>query len=291
MRTFLKFGIAAGLAAAMLLANSAFAYSKPGNPTGYVNDFAKVLSVDQKNALEQKLDSFDKETSNEIAVVTIKSLDGDTIENYAVKLFQDFKIGKEGRDNGILLLIAVEDRKMRIEVGHGLEGALTDLESGQIINNVLKPAFQQGDYYSGIDQAVDLVIAKTKGEYAPIPGSDNSQSQGSDFQAIFFIVVVGLSFLSSILGRSKSWWAGGLVGGIAGIIIGLIKGFLFFGIISLIVLIPFGLLFDYVVSKKYQQGKRTGVFPWWIGGGPRGGGGFGGFGGGRSGGGGASGGW
>ena len=103
-------------------------------------------------------------------------------------------------------------------------------------------------------------------------------------------------WLASILGRSKSWWAGGVLGGIAGLIIGLIKGFIIFGLASLAVLIPFGLLFDYIVSKNYKKHKARGTVPWWIGGGRGGrggfgGGGFGGFGGGSSGGGGASGSW
>ena len=96
-----------------------FAYSSPGKPTGFIDDFANVLSIEQKDILEQKLSAFNASTSNEIAIVIIKSLDGDYIENYAVKLYEEWQIGKAKKDNGVLLLIAVDDHKMRIEVGYG----------------------------------------------------------------------------------------------------------------------------------------------------------------------------
>jgi len=125
------------------LSGVALAYTNPGSPTGFVNDFAGVFSGEQKATLEQKLVTFEKETSNEITVVTIKALDGDTIENFAVKLFEDWEIGKKDKDNGVLVLLAMDDRQMRIEVGYGLEGALTDAQSFWIINKIMKPAFQQ----------------------------------------------------------------------------------------------------------------------------------------------------
>lgn len=266
--------------------NYAQAYSKPGNPEGYVNDFVGVLSTDQNNALESKLDAFEKETSNEISIAIIKSLEGDTIENYAEKLFKDWGIGKSDKDNGVLVLVAIDDRKMRIENGYGLEGALTDLESSDIINNVLRPAFQQNDYYAGLNQASDLIIAKTKGEYTPPAKKPNIA-----FGDIFYLFGFAFLFLASILGRSKSWWAGGIVGAVIAVIIGFIQGFLFAGLISLVLLVPLGLLFDYIVSAQYKRSQATGHYPWWIGGGGRGGGGFRGFGGGGSGGGGSSGNW
>jgi hypothetical protein len=98
-------------------------------------------------------------------------------------------------------------------------------------------------------------------------------------------------YLSSILGRSKNWWLGGVLGGIVGVVFGFIYGFLYIGLISIVVLLPLGLLFDYFVSKKYLEGQASGYIPWWIGGGSGGHGGFGGFGGGMSGGGGSSGDW
>lgn len=271
------------------------AYQNPGQPTGYVNDFANVLSVDQKQTLETKLTQFEKDTSNEISVVFIKDLGGDTIENYAASLFKDWGIGKQAKDNGVLVLVAMTDHQMRLEVGYGLEGALTDAQSNWIINNIMQPAFRQNDYYGGVNSAVDKIIAATQGEY--VPSSSNNKTNSNIYQGLFFFGIYFFIFLASWLGRSKSWWLGGVIGGVAGVIISLFVGFLYYGIISIVVLIPLGLLFDWFVSRKYQASKLMGVFPWWLGGGRGGkgggfgGGGFGGFGGGGSGGGGSSGGW
>jgi len=287
---------------ALFLPLVSFAYFNPGKPAGFVNDYAGMLGVDQKQALETKLAAFEKETSNEISVAIIPSLQGDTIENFAVQLFKDWGVGKKNNDNGVLLLIAKDDRQMRIEVGYGLEGALTDAQSYGIINNDLTPAFRQSDYYGGIDKATNDIIAATRGEYSGSGAAPAATSGGVNptINQIFgfgWFIFFGLIFLASVLGRSKSWWAGGVLGGILGIVVGLLFGFVFVGIATLAVFIPLGLLFDFVVSRAYQKGKDTGHMPWWIGGrGPRGGGGFGGggfggFGGGGSGGGGASGRW
>lgn len=269
----------------------ASAYASPGNPGGFVNDYAGLFNSDQKQILETKLSDFKKTTGNEIVVAIIPNLGGDTIENFAVKLFEDWGIGKKTNDNGILVLISKEDRKMRIEVGYGLEGALTDAQSFWVIDRIMKPAFQQENYYQGINEAVDKIISAIQGEVIP----SSSSSFSFSFSNIFFWSLFIFIWLASILGRSKSWWLGGVIGGIIGTVLGITNGFLFFGVISMAILIPLGLLLDYKVSRAYRVGRETGKFPWWIGGGGRWGGssgsGFGGFGGGRSGGGGASGGW
>lgn len=278
-----------------MFAPNTFAYTSPGESTGFVNDFAHILTSEQINNLELKLKEFEGKSQHEITLVTIKSLGGDTIENFAVKLFAEWGIGKKKSDNGVLILIAVDDYKMRIEVGYGLEGALTDAQSNWIINNIMKPAFRNNDFYSGIDGAIDKIISATKGEIVPSQKSDNRVDSNTGEMIVLFLFV-GLSWLGSILGRSKSWWAGGIVGGTIGIILGLIYGFVYTGIISIILLAFFGLIFDAAVSKNYSRNKTLGRNPsWWAGGrgfgGGGGGGGFGGFGGGGSGGGGSSGSW
>ncbi|MFH1346638.1 MAG: TPM domain-containing protein [Spirochaetota bacterium] len=271
-----------------------FAYVNPGAPSGFVNDFAGVLNNEQKQQLEQKLSGFEKSAGNEILIAIVESLDGDTIENFSVKLFEDWGVGKQGKDNGALILVAVDDRQMRIEVGYGLEGVLTDAQSFWIINNEMAPAFGNNDFYGGLNAATDKIISAIGGEV--IPEENSSPKENVNYFNIFAFVIFAFVWLGSILGRSKSWWLGGLLGGVAGIIIGFIKGFLYFGIISLAVLVPLGLLFDFIASKTYSKSKSQGkVPPWWIGGGGfggrSGGRGFGGFGGGVSGGGGASGRW
>lgn len=281
------------------------AYSNPGQPAGFVNDFAGIFKAEEKNALEAKLSQFSASSSNEVSVVTIKSLNGDTIENYAVKLFADWKIGQAKKDNGVLLLIALNDRKMRIEVGYGLEGALPDATCNQIITKTLRPAFQSSDYYGGVNQAVDQIIAATKGEYQAEPAASDDFGSGKVSLDLIFGILIFLFYtilaLWRFLAKSRSWWQGGVIGGVLGLVISLI----FFRTFLLLILIPvflggFGLLSDYLVSrvlpKPRPRGKGGRDIFWFLGGGPGGfgggsGGGFGGFGGGSSGGGGASGSW
>ncbi len=277
-----------------LLPLAAAAYSRPGSPQGYVSDFANVLQPAVKQSLEDKLAAFEKQSGNELAVVTVQSLGGDTIENYAVSLFADWGIGQKGKDNGVLLLVAPNEHDVRIEVGYGLEGALTDAQSYWIIQNQILPAFRQGDYAGGINSGVDKIIAALGGENIPSEEPQQSGGGGMSSDTWFFLIFIVPIWLASILARSKSWWLGGVLGGVGGIIVGLFYGFLWTGIASILGLSAFGLWLDFVVSRAYARGKATGHFPWWIGGGRGfggGGGGFGGFGGGMSGGGGSSGHW
>src|SRR3990167_8034102 len=253
-----------------LFALPVLAYYNPGQPSGFVNDYTSTFTGEQKQALENKLAQFEKDTSNEIAVVLILSLEDDTIENFAVKLFENWQIGKKGKDNGVLVLVAKDDRQMRIEVGYGLEGALTDAQSNWIINQVMKPAFRANDFYGGLDKAVDQVMAATKGEYVPSESQTKSQAKSLfnylDPEIIFYIVIFGFMWLASVLARSKSWWAGGIIGAVVGVALIFIFSWLI-GLIAMLILTPVGLLFDFIVSKKYQAGKASGHIPWWIGGG------------------------
>ncbi|MBP6855407.1 MAG: TPM domain-containing protein [Candidatus Pacebacteria bacterium] len=278
-----------------------YAYEKLDRPSGFVSDFARVLSVDQKTALEQKLSTFEKETSNEIAVVIIDSLKGDYIENYAVKLFADWGIGKKDKDNGVLFLVAVSDRAMRIEVGYGLEGALTDALSVRILDDNVRPFFKQNDYAGGIGAGVDAIISATKGEYKA-SSTRATQSSGEWLFFVLFGILWGGGWLFSImvvLGRSKSWWAGGIVGGVLGAIVWIVLG-VWWGAVSVLIFGVVGLLLDRSMSRSYQRAIIMGTLPWWAKkrkggggffGGSGGGGGFGGFSGGSSGGGGGSSSW
>jgi len=285
------------ISALLFLSFAASAYYSPGSPTGFVNDYAKMMSDGAKTQMETKLVQFEKDTSSEISLVTIDSLKGDTIENFAVKLFEEWGIGKKNKDNGVLLLISKEDRQIRIEVGYGLEGALTDAQSYWIIQNIIRPAFQAENYDQGISDAVDKIIAATKGEYVPSENQNPATKINiKSLETVFIIAFFGFIWLAAILARSKSWWAGGVIGAIIGIILIFVFSWII-GLIAVIILTPMGLMFDYLVSKNYKNRKSSGLPPsWWAGGGGfkgfgGGGGGFGGFGGGRSGGGGGSGSW
>ena len=218
---FLAFGF-------FLLPRPALAYSNPGKPAGFVNDFAQLLTGDQRPALEAKLTQFTKDTSNEITVAIIPGLKGDTIENYAVELFKAWGIGQKNKDNGVLLLIALDEHKYRIEVGYGLEGALTDAQSFWIGQNIITPRFRAGDYYGGIDGAVDQIIAASKGEFVPSGGNTNGRS-GNWWWLVTFAI-----FLFFLLRRSKRrgrfpWWLWFIGGGRGGSSSGSGDGFGGFG--------------------------------------------------------------
>lgn len=265
-----------------------YAYFSLGQPKGYVNDYARVLTDSQRAELENKLTAFTQQTSSEISVVIIQSLQGDYIENFAEKLFKEWKIGTAKNDNGVLLLVAVDDRELRIEVGYGLEGALTDSLSGQILNNEITPQFKQGKYFEGINAGVDAIIAVTKGEYTA-----ESSDGGPDLSPFLVLGFMAFQFLGSLMARSKSWWFGGVLGFILGIICIILAGFAL-GIVLLIIFVLLGLLLDYLFSKHGGSsggGSSGSSSSGGFGGSKSSGGGFGGFSGGSSGGGGSSGRW
>ena len=297
-----RWGIAAtvlGLFVAGLTTLTARALDVPPRPTDVpIVDQTNTLSQDQKAKLAQQIATEREKSGNQIAIVVVSSLDNEALEEYSLKIAREWGIGTGENNNGVLLFIAKDDRRLRIEVGTGLEGALTDIQSGRIIRNDISPRFQQGQYYEGISAGLTSIIASIHGEYTASTSTDQ-QNAGFPWEFALIFGAVALSWLGSILARTKSWWAGGIVGGAAGGVIGLIAGSLLAGLIGVGVLAVLGLIFDKIVSANYQAHSRHGPTPsWWAGGGFLGGGrpgggsgGFGGFGGGGFGGGGSSGGW
>lgn len=278
-------------------------------PYNYVNDYAAVIDAAEEDALNQKLAALEKATGAQVAIVTIHSMEGDYIEHYAVKLFEAWKIGDAKLDNGALLLVSIEDRKMRLEVGYGLEPKLTDGWSSYILNELLQPSFKRGEYAVGLNAAVDTIGQIVAGEQTEVP--KKVMPSNSLLNLIFnlapLIFIFGFAFfewLAAVLGRTKSWWLGGIIGSLLGGFIILIIGVSVMTEIVTLILALLGFIFDYVVSKNYGQHKRgilSGPPDWWSGGtwgpggstwtGSSGGSSWGGFGGGSSGGGGASGSW
>ena len=292
------------IVAILVLPFITMAYTSPGIPQGYVSDFAHVMNASDIQTIDSKLTAFEGSTGDQIAVVTVPTIGNDeTIETYATKLFAEWGIGKKKSDNGILILVATADKQVRIEVGYGLEGNITDIVSNNIIQKVMIPAFKTGDYSDGISGAVDAVTGVISGSADATQylseKSNKSNTNANSFEvnyfALIFVGIMILNILARILGRTKSWWLGGVIGAVVGSIIGLIWGFISVGIVSIVILTILGLIFDYFVSKNPPgsgTGKGGGVWPIFFGGGGSGGGGgFGGFGGGMSGGGGASGRW
>lgn len=281
--------------ALFLFGKGVLAYQSPGTPTGFVNDFVSILTQEQKQTIETKLADFQKQTTNEVSIVTIKTLGEDNLEQYANTLFREWGIGGKEHNNGVLILIVAQDRKIRIETGYGLEGALPDIVTKQIQEESIVPEFKKGDYYTGITNGVDSIIKATQGEYTPTP---QKKSQKIPFQVIVFIIFFGFQIFASILAPTKSWWLGGVLGGILGGVVGYVIGAVLFGGIGIVSGVILGLVLDYFVSKNYQSRGITDRGDFWstggFGGGSFGGGrsgGFGGFGGGSSGGGGSSSSW
>jgi uncharacterized protein len=277
---------------AFTLPTAVFSYSSPGSPTGYVNDFANVLSSSTTAQLESELSQLARDTSTEISVVTVPTIGNDYIENYSIKLAEEWGIGSKEHDNGVLLLIATQDRKLRIEVGYGLEGALPDSVANRIIRNDMVPELTAGSFDGAVTKGVGSIVAATKGEYS----DTSSQKPHNSFLIWFIFGIFGLQWLAAILGRTKEWWLGGLLGLVGGGVLAYTNPFgldLYTSGLAVLGLTAFGAFFDYVVSNTYHHAERYGYNPpWWVGGGSSGGsGGFGGFGGGSFGGGGASGSW
>jgi len=279
----------------ILVVKPIWAFEVPGFD-GRVTDKAGLYSREFKSQLEEKLAKIDAETRAEVAVLTINKLPDAYIEEYAVEVFEKWGIGKTKEDNGILLVIAKDDREVRIEVGYGLEGAITDGRAGEIIRNEIVPQFKLDNYELGTMAGVEKIEKYIKGEVETTNLISNTTNQVASFVDNFKILTLGflfLTYMASFFARTKEFVAGGIVGFILGIIFGnLVVG---------IILAVIGLIFDLILSRRDtgMDGFRNVSNPpvWksnsWKSSGWKSGGssGFGGFGGGRSGGGGASGKW
>ncbi len=262
----------------MLWAPAASALSVPEKPQGYVNDYAGLLSSSARNQLEQTLSDLDRQTSNQIFVAIFPSLEGGSIEDFSIKLFDQWKPGTAKHDNGVLLVIFPNDRQVRIEVGYGLEGALPDALAGQIIRSEIVPAFREQRYDDGVRAAVSAIAQATRGEYkASTTESEDPFKRWAPYAylaLIFYLAVPILCYLL-ILGL------GFAIGGAAGFLVALF----------LVMLLA-------ALRKAFSTGQTfSGGSGFWGGGSSGGfggggfGGGFGGGGGGMGGGGGASGRW
>ena len=158
-----------GALAALLLATLQFDVTSAEFPalTGQVVDEANILSASVEKEISTVLAAHEVETSNQVVVATVQSLDGRDIAEYGVELGRRWQIGQEGRDNGVILLVAPNERKVRIEVGYGLEGALPDAIAANIVHRVILPRFREGNYKSGIREGVSAILDAIKGEYEP----------------------------------------------------------------------------------------------------------------------------
>ncbi len=252
---------------------------------GRVNDSAQMLSAETKAGLETLLANFESTDSTQIVVLTVPSLDGEVLEEYSLRVAETWGIGQKGSDNGALLLVARDERKLRIEVGYGLEGSLTDLIAGRIIGGVIVPRFKEGNFDRGISDGVRAMVNAVRGEF--VASAANAKASGdNDPAGLIFILIFAFSFIGRALHKKTKTAA--VVGGIASPVLGL----MFFPQLGfwLLALLPIGALGGVFVSSLSASGGSGGFY---TGGGSSSGGFGGGFsgGGGGFGGGGASGGW
>jgi uncharacterized protein len=258
-----------------------------------VTDLTKTLSAAERAALEQRLAAFEARRGAQIAVLLVPTTQPETIEQYAIRVAERWKIGRRGIDDGVLLIVALKDRTVRLEVGYGLEGALPDALARRVIDERIVPRFSQGDFYGGLDAGVSHVIALIEGEALPPPGAGRGPRE-RDWEALlviaFMLVFVVGGILRAVFGR---FVGSGVIGGLGGA-----AGWLMLGSLALALVIGIlAFVLSLIGSASAVPGRRGGWYsgrrggPWGTGG--YRGGGFGGWGGGGGGfgGGGASGRW
>lgn len=187
------------------------------NPPRLVNDFAKILNSNDINFLEQKLKIFNDSTSTQIAIVIENSIEDDDVFDYSFRLAQKWGIGQKGKNNGVLIYTAIAERKIRIQVGYGLEGVLTDAACKEIIETIIKPSFKQGNYFAGYDAATSRIIAITKGEYKA--EAKNEKGINPAFIIIIFIIIYIIFTIINKGGGGKTysssgsdWWTAAMIG-------------------------------------------------------------------------------
>lgn len=205
----------------------------PARPAARVNDYAHLFSRGEKVYLERKLADWEEATSNQLVIATFEGLQGEELNDISIRIAEAWQIGQAGRDNGVLITVFLRDRKLRLEVGYGLEGALPDALVNDIRLNLINPYFKKGEYFQGLNLAVDGIIAAVGGEYEALRQSKRVPKQrgrgggaGLIFMIIFFFLMLSrrgrgggllpaLFFLSlgSGMGRHSGGFRGGGFGG------------------------------------------------------------------------------
>ncbi len=284
MTLFRRLSLAVLLAAA--LPQAVLALDVPPND-GYVTDVTGTLTAEEEQALEADLDAYDQETSNQIAVLIVPSLRGEEIADAALKAGRSWGVGTAERENGIILLVSMGDRRAWIATGYGLEGAVPDIVAAGIVQRDLVPQFQAGDEAAGIRAAVESLKKHIGGEYT---AERYAEEDGEPWPIALIFFLGYMAF--TVLGRSRSWWLGGVLGGVLGVFLTVLYSWW----ASIPLLIVLGLVIDFIASRLPRSGGRGPRGPWGGGGlggfgGGRGSGGFRGFGGGSFGGGGGGGRW
>jgi uncharacterized protein len=179
---------------------------------GRVNDRANLLSPEAATRLEQKLAGFEQETSNQLAVLTIPSLQGDDIDQFAIRVAEQWKLGQQGRDNGVLLIIAQAERKVRIEVGMGLQGVLPDLTASRIIREVMRPGLKSGSFDQAVTAGTDAIMAATKGEFKASPQDAKRSKAHRTSPSVITLLL--LAVVAALILGTFSRYLGGAAGAV-----------------------------------------------------------------------------
>lgn len=246
---------------AFVSAGNAYAFAVPPND-GFVTDTAGILSEPEQGHLEEILSEYRNETSNEIAVVIVPSLQGEPLMESAVEIGRNWGVGGKENNNGIVLLIAYEDREIFLAVGYGLEGAIPDIVAKGIIDTEITPYFKEGNYAQGIEAGVLAMEKHIGGEYTPEKYTDVSTGAST----LFFVLVgmLALIIVSVVcegimleLAPSRTWLLGGVIGFIFGLFFVDVTG----SLLSIPFFVIFGLVFDFVVSYLYRVDER---FARWV---------------------------
>jgi len=275
------------LAALLLLALPWAAADVPVPPlNARVTDLTGTLAAGQRAALEQKLADLEARKGSQIAVLVVESTRPETVEQYAVRVFERWKLGRKGVDDGVLLLVAKNDRQLHIEVGYGLEGAIPDAIAKRIIEQDIVPLFKQGNFHGGISAGTDRLGKLIEGETMPPPKRTAAPGSGWSTETLFIgfvILAMASQLLHSLLGRFLGAGVAGAAAGIIGYVLAGLAAAMIIGLIAFVISLFMG-------ATGRQGGGWSSGGGSWSGGGSSGGGGFSG-GGGSSGGGGASGSW
>ncbi len=205
--------------------------------TNQITDLTQTLTAEQSAQLSEKLAAFEGQKGSQIAVLIVPSTQPEDIAQYSIRVVEAWKIGREKQDDGVLILVAKNDKKMRIEVGYGLEGAIPDLIAKQIISEVMSPSFKQGDFYGGINNAIDTILKLIDGEQLSAPLEQNASTNLENMLPL--LLIGGLVFggiLRSIFGEFLGGtFTGGAIGFLAWILGGGILMAIVFGVIAFLV--------------------------------------------------------
>lgn len=212
-----RFAVACALAWSALLLPCAHAQIEVPALHARVTDLTGTLTAEQTSALEQKLSDFETRKGSQLAVLIVTTTEPEDIAGFGIRVAEAWKLGRKGVDDGAILLVAKNDRRMRIEVGRGLEGVMPDVIAGRIVSDTIAPLFKQGDFYGGINAGLDQMIKVVDGE--PLPPPDHkwsgSPSGGQWFTTALILVIIASTFLRAIFGRTFGALA---TGGVSGLI-------------------------------------------------------------------------